>query len=149
MDRQKQEIPWIEVRNERRPARGIPQPRLRGARSSSAAIPKDEMDCMDCHNRPTHNFPAAGDRGGSRHDHRAHPQNLPWAKSWWWTHFRPRIPHAGEGPRGAQGRDRGLLPAKYPALYEARKADVEKAAKTATEIYDRSVFPAMRVNWKT
>jgi len=52
-DRQKQEIPWIEVRT----AGGeLLEEYLsldyKGSKEQLAAIPKDVMDCMDCHNRP-------------------------------------------------------------------------------------------------
>ena len=54
VDRQKQEIPWIEVRA----AKGeLLEEYLsldyKGSKEQLAAIPKEEMDCMDCHNRPT------------------------------------------------------------------------------------------------
>src|SRR5512134_1919175 len=57
VDRQKQEIPYIEVRDEKGNLLEEYLSRdFKGNREELAKLPKDEMDCMDCHNRPTHIF---------------------------------------------------------------------------------------------
>jgi hypothetical protein len=150
VDRQKQEIPWIEVRN----AKGeLLEEYLsldyKGSKEQLAAIPKDEMDCMDCHNRPTHIYlpPETGvDRAMTTG---LIPRTLPWAKKLVVDALVREYPTREKAHEGLTAEITGFYRQKYPAIYEARRADVEKAAKTATEIYDRSVFPAMKVNWKT
>ena len=150
VDRQKQEIPWIEVRDEKG---DLLEEYLsldyKGSKEQLAAIPKDEMDCMDCHNRPTHIYlpPETGvDRAMTTG---LISRTLPWAKKLVVDALVREYPTREKAHEGLTAEITGFYRQKYPAVYEARKADVEKAAKTATEIYDRSVFPDMKVNWKT
>jgi hypothetical protein len=150
VDRQKQEIPWMEVRN----AKGelideYLSLDYTGSKEQLAAMPKDEMDCMDCHNRPTHIYhpPETGvDRAMTTG---LISRTLPWAKKLVVDALVREYPTREKAHEGLTAEITDFYRKKYPAIYEARKADVEKAARTATEIYDRSVFPAMKVNWKT
>jgi NapC/NirT cytochrome c family, N-terminal region len=150
VDRQKQEIPWIEVRNDKG---DLVEEYLSldytGSKEQLAAIPKDEMDCMDCHNRPTHIYlpPETGvDRAMTTG---LISRTLPWAKKLVVDALVREYPTREKAHEGLTAEITGFYRQKYPAIYETRRTDVEKAAKTATEIYDRSVFPAMKVNWKT
>ncbi len=100
VDRQKQEIPWIEVRDaDGEPAGGVHSASTtRGARSSSPRIPKDEMDCMDCHNRPTHIYlppEAAVDRAMTTG---LISRTLPWVKKVVVDALVARIPHDRRRP---------------------------------------------------
>jgi hypothetical protein len=35
----------------------------------------------------------------------------------------------------------------YPAIYKERQAEVARTARNLVAIYNRNVFPAMKVNW--
>jgi hypothetical protein len=150
VDRQKQEIPWIEVRTaDGQVLEEYLSLDYKGSKEQLAAIPKEEMDCMDCHNRPTHNHlppEAAVDRAMTTG---LISRTLPWAKKLVVDALVREYPTRPKAHEGLTAEITGFYRQKYPSVYEARKADVEKAAKTATEIYDRSVFPDMKVNWKT
>jgi len=37
----------------------------------------------------------------------------------------------------------------YPALYSKQSSDIEEAARAITAIYNRNVFPDLKVNWGT
>ena len=150
VDRQKQEIPWIEVRT----AKGeLVEEYLsldyKGTKEQLAVLRKEGMDCMDCHNRPTHNHlppEAAVDRAMTTG---LISRTLPWAKKLVVDALVREYPTRPKAHEGLTAEITGFYRQKYPSVFQARKADVEKAAKTATEIYDRSVFPDMKVNWKT
>jgi hypothetical protein len=150
VDRQKQEIPWIGVHSEKGELlEEYLSLDYKGSKEQLAAIPKDEMDCMDCHNRPTHIYlpPETGvDRAMTTG---LISRTLPWAKKLVVDALVREYPTREKANEGLTAEITGFYRQKYPAIYEARRADVEKAAKTATEIYGRSVFPAMKVNWKT
>ncbi|MGZ8461033.1 MAG: hypothetical protein ACXWW2_11450, partial [Candidatus Deferrimicrobiaceae bacterium] len=76
-------------------------------------------------------------------------RTLPWAKKLVVDALVREYPTRPKAHEGLTAEITGFYRQKYPSVFQARKADVEKAAKTATEIYDRSVFPDMKVNWKT
>jgi hypothetical protein len=108
-----------------------------------------EMDCVDCHNRPTHIFelPERGmDRILSAGD--ASP-TLPFLKKKGMEALTAvynsreealqRIPQAIE----AFYRD------QMPDVYKTRTADVQRSAKAVAAVYERNVFPQMKLSWGT
>jgi len=150
VDPQKQEIPWIEVRdNKGNVLEEYTSLDYKGTKEQLAALEKDEMDCMDCHNRPTHIFfppEFATDRAMSSG---LIPRTLPWAKKVVVDALVRDYPTRQKAHEGLKNEIEGFYRQKYPSVFESRKADVEKTVNTAMGIYDRSVFPDMKVNWKT
>ncbi|MDQ2945589.1 MAG: hypothetical protein M3Y27_06555 [Acidobacteriota bacterium] len=55
-DRKRQTIPWVEYRNDR--TGGVSRQYLSSDAKpgSVASLPQFDMQCVDCHNRPTHSF---------------------------------------------------------------------------------------------
>jgi len=149
-DRQKQEIPYLEVRD----AQGNLEETYtsldyKGSKEQLATLPKDVMDCMDCHNRPTHiYFPpdTAVDRAMTTG---LIPRTLPWAKKVVVDALVREYPTAQKAHEGLTADIEGFYRQKYPTVFQARKADVDKTVAQAIAIFDRSVFPDMKVNWKT
>lgn len=151
-DRQKQIIPYVE----RVASDGTVEEYLsldyKGTPeelNSLKAAKKSTIDCMDCHNRPTHHFnppETAVDRAMASGQI---PKDLPWVKKVVVDAITREYPDRPQGHAGMTAEITNFYRDKYPSAYSGRKADVEKAIATAMEIYDRSVFPHMRVNWKT
>ncbi|HVR71805.1 MAG TPA: NapC/NirT family cytochrome c [Vicinamibacteria bacterium] len=107
------------------------------------------MDCMDCHNRPSHAFDLP-ERGVDRAigDGRISP-TLPWARKETVRLLRADYPDRETAARSiAEG-----LVAFYrdgqPAVYRERRKDVDAAVEVAQAIYLRNVFPEMNVRWGT
>ena len=112
-------------------------------------LPVNLMDCMDCHNRPSHVFlppETAVDQamaGGNL------SPRLPWIKKLALDalvidygdrqNIRELIRHLIEG----------YYAKSYPDVLKSQKAQVEQAIETIVAIYDRNVFPSMKVNWTT
>ena len=108
-----------------------------------------KMDCMDCHNRPTHAFEmpeAAVDRAMT--DGRI-SVTLPFVKKKAVELLR------GEYPDHAAARQRisaalgDYYRTTYPQVWEAQRALVEAAAEQIALIYAKNVFPSMKVTWGT
>jgi hypothetical protein len=107
------------------------------------------MDCMDCHNRPTHAFDLP-DRAVDRAmaEGRISP-TLPWVRK-----EAVRLLRAGHADRETAGRaiTEGLAAFyrdNHAALYRERRKDVEAAGAAVEAIYRRNVFPRMNVSWGT
>jgi nitrate/TMAO reductase-like tetraheme cytochrome c subunit len=105
------------------------------------------MDCIDCHNRPSHQFQLPD---------RALDQALADAK------ISPKLPfikkQALELLKSAKGSDapaqiaNGLetfYKTKYPDLYASQKPLVDAAIKTTQAIWGRNVYPDMNLTWGT
>jgi hypothetical protein len=105
------------------------------------------MDCIDCHNRPTHAFELperAVDRAMT--DGSVSPE-LPFVKKKAVELLRADYPdQAAAEARIASGLS-DYYKATYPAVYQAHRALVESAAQRVVAIYDRNVFPDMKLTW--
>jgi transposase len=149
-DRQKQDIPYIEVRDQQGNLEDeYTSLDYKGTKEQLKALPKDRMDCMDCHNRPTHIFlppDTAADRAMTTG---LIPRTLPWVKKVVVDALVRDYPTTQKAHEGLTAEIEGFYRQKYPAVFQARKPDVDKAVATAIGIFDRSVFPDMKVNWKT
>ncbi|MGE5567991.1 MAG: cytochrome c3 family protein [Rhodospirillales bacterium] len=112
-------------------------------------LPTRLMDCMDCHNRPTHTFSlpereinkamAAGDISPS----------LPFVKKKGTELLKATYSSHKEAEAAiAAGLD-GFYKENHPEVYAGRREDIARAAASLVSIYKRNVFPAMKVTWGT
>lgn len=147
-DPKRETIPYVKVED----ARGrVVEYRAEGVTDEDLAKGERRlMDCMDCHNRPSHRFdPSAANAVNEAMSHGAIPKDLPFV-------HREAVA-ALEGPAGSGDEARAAIAARltrfyrstYPAVWSARQADVERAIAAAQQIHARNVFPQMRVSWGT
>ncbi|MEW6721386.1 MAG: NapC/NirT family cytochrome c [Thermodesulfobacteriota bacterium] len=150
VDRKKQEIPYFEVRDEQgKVTETYTSLDYKGTPEQLAALPRSNMDCMDCHNRPTHVFvppDTAVDRAMMSN---LIPRTLPWAKKVVVDALVKEYPSSAKAHEGLAAEIGGFYKQKYPAVFGSRKADIDNAVAAAIDIFDRSVFPEMNVNWQT
>jgi hypothetical protein len=144
-DVQRQTIPWIEYAG----PNGKTVYRADGAPPDGKGLTIREMDCMDCHNRPSHSFKLpdkavddafyAGDLSANLPF--AHKQAVQILKVGYPTReaAAARIPAAFEA----------FYRATYPAIYKDRQAEVQRSARNLLAIYNRNIFPEMKVTWGT
>lgn len=148
-DRHLQEIPWVQVKRANgktvqywRQDRKINQAQLDG-------LKKHEMDCMDCHNRPAHGFEPpdlAVDRamqGGFM------STTLPFIKAASVEALSRPYANADLAHRGLKDDLKKFYADKFPEVSKTFAPDIEKAADQLVAIYDRNVFPEMKVGWDT
>jgi hypothetical protein len=117
--------------------------------NSSTALPKYEMQCVDCHNRPTHAFDLperAMDKALAVGDI---PVTLPFIK-------KKGVELLKAGYRTREHASVKLPAAlaafyrqNYPELYARRAQDIDHAGKAVLAIYNRNVFPELNVTWGT
>jgi len=107
------------------------------------------MDCMDCHNRPSHPFAPSVERAVD--DALATGEisrTLPFAKRE--AVAALKADYAGGGADEAiAARLRGFYRTSYEEVYMKRRQDVERAVSAAQRLYRRNVFPGMKVTWGT
>ena len=106
------------------------------------------MDCIDCHNRPTHiYYPAARSVDNLMAVGRIDP-SLPSAKNL--AVYALEKPYAST--QVATDSIRTIVneyyDATYPAVASAKKTQIAQMVSELQRVYGRNYFPSMRANWK-
>jgi hypothetical protein len=147
-DERRQEIPYVRYR---RPDGEVVEYFAAG-RAPTAPVREEDlrlMDCIDCHNRPSHSFelPAAAvdaALSAGRLD-----RSLPWVKKTALELLRAEHASHDEARAAIRNGFRRFYEERYPAVLAQRRASVDTAADELAAIYTRNVFPAMKVGWGT
>ncbi len=149
VDREHQKIAWVRLT---RPDGSVTTYRDRRMKISDEELQKvqiHQMDCIDCHNRPTHRFPAPDvlvDRNMSGGN--ISPA-LPWIKNVATMALVKTYPDQRTGDVEIRKTIEGFYAEKYPDVLKNKKPLVEQAIRTVIDLYNRSIFPDMKVNWLT
>jgi nitrate/TMAO reductase-like tetraheme cytochrome c subunit len=107
------------------------------------------MDCMDCHNRPTHIFQLperAVDKAMS--DGRI-SSDLPFIKKKAVEVLRADYPDRDTAQQKIAAQLEDFYRTSYPDVFRAKNALLSVAVAQVQAIYLRNVFPAMKVSWGT
>lgn len=107
------------------------------------------MDCLDCHNRPSHTFElperaldrALAEGGVSR--------ELPWVKKQGVALLRASYPDRETAFRRIVDGLVSFYREQHPQVYQSHRAQIEAAAQRLVDIYRANVFPNMNVQWGT
>jgi hypothetical protein len=145
-DAQRQEIPWVRYVS----AGG--ETREYAAPDWDKDFSKGEMrvmDCMDCHNRPTHTFELPEQALDTALASGRVDTSLPFIKKKAVELLKQPYPSQDAA---AEAIARGLTDyyrETYPEVWSRQRDSVELAAGAVQEIYRNNVFPEMKVDWGT
>lgn len=146
-DPARQTIPWVEYRNattgDSRTFTSEPSPDVpKGAQTF-------EMQCVDCHNRPTHTFDlperaldkalAAGEISIT----------LPFIKKKGLEALKTEYGSRQEASEKLPRVLADFYQHDYPDLYAKRSQDIHQASQAILAIYNRNIFPDLKVTWGT
>jgi hypothetical protein len=147
-DERRQVIPWVRVKDRfgavrEYVAEGVtPEQLARGERR--------RMDCMDCHNRPSHPMAATPERAVNEVMARGEiPKTLPFVRRESVKALKTSYPTQEAADEGISRALRDFYRSQAPDLYTTRHQDVENAVQATANIYRRNVFPEMNVQFGT
>ncbi len=147
-DRQQQHIPWIKVMYGDGSVAVYKDSRVRPSDDELNRLPVSLMDCMDCHNRPSHIFyPPATAVDRAMEGGNISPK-LPWIKKLALDALVREYAADQNVHRLIRESIEGYYTKNDPGL-QNQKNLVDQAVSTITAIYDQNVFPSMKVNWTT
>jgi hypothetical protein len=143
-DRDRQKIPWVQVRD---PDGKITEYSAGESRTQPAGEER-LMDCIDCHNRPTHIFQSPSQGMNQSLAEGRINRNIPFIKKVGVEALEAVGKTAG--PSAEVGRRiKAYYESNYADYYKENQRAVGAAILEAQAIYDRNVFPHMRVTWGT
>jgi len=140
-DESRQNIPWVEYD-------GPGGKKVYAvADAKTAGLLTREMDCMDCHNRPTHTYELP-DRGLDRAMNAGElSASLPFAKKEALELIKMNYTSREEAMQRIPAAFAKYYQDRYPDVWAARRGEITAGGKAALEVWDRNVFPAMKVTW--
>jgi len=147
-DSTRQTIPWVEYKNSA--SKDVRTYAAEGVKPADAAkLLQYEMQCVDCHNRPAHTFQLP-ERALNRAIALAQiPASLPFIKKRGVEVLKAEYASTEDATKQIPEAIRSYYRQGYPAIFQSRSADVERAANTILNIYNENVFPDLKVTWGT
>jgi hypothetical protein len=107
------------------------------------------MQCIDCHNRPAHTFQLperAMDRAMAIGD--VSP-TLPFAKKQGLAILKQTYASGEDAAAKIPAAFEDYYRKTYPQIYAQRRAEVSQSAVALLGLYQRNVFPEMKISWGT
>jgi len=147
-DKSRQTIPW--VRSERPDGtvtvyQSTETPLRQGEIDS---LPSRRMDCIDCHNRPSHIYHPPARSVNHLMTLGWIDPSLPNAKSVAVTALETPYSSTQAGTDSIKTIIEEFYGANFPAIASAKKEAIARMVAKVQEIYSRNYFPSMKVSWK-
>ena len=149
LDDRLQDIPWVRIK--RGDGSTVEYSRTEKPVSAAklASLPKHEMDCIDCHNRPAHDFEVpdiAVDRALAAG---VFSSTLPYVKSLSVDTLSKEYDSRGAAHDSMKNAVMTFYAQRYPNVSATRGTDIDQLVAGLDAIYDRNVFPEMHVGFTT
>ena len=147
-DPARQTIPWVEYRNRNT---GLSKTfAADGSNPASVAnLPRFEMQCVDCHNRPTHTFDLperAVDQALARGEISS---TLPFIKKEAVLLLKAKYASDAEASYAIPSALTRYYQESDPTVSARRSQDIAAAGAAIAAIYNRNVVPDLKVTWGT
>ena len=127
-----------------------------GARKTyknAAAVPADArwrtMDCVDCHNRPSHTFREPGEEIDAALEDGRIDTSLPFIKREGLRVLQLDYPSQAQARSSISRAIDDFYRTQQPAVASGRASAVAEAGKALGDIWCWNVFPQMKVTWDT
>jgi len=143
-DGTRQTIPYVRVKDSSGTVREYRAPDATDALVAGGE--RRRMDCIDCHNRPTHSFAASPERAvDGAIASGAISTGLPFARKEAVDALKVEYPDRATAERTIAER----LRAFYKAHPTAPAPEIDRLVSATQFLYARNIFPSMKVTWGT
>jgi hypothetical protein len=147
-DKKRQNIPWAEYENavtgQKREYLAPDTPP-----ESVKSLPVYEMQCVDCHNRPTHAFELPERAVDSAFALGEIPVSLPYLKKQAVQILNVSYASNAEASVKIPAALVAYYQQNHSSLFSQRSREIQKAGDVLASIYNRNVFPDLKVAWGT
>jgi hypothetical protein len=147
-DPQRQEIAWVRVTDAKGKTREYALESNPLSDEERASLPVRTMECIDCHSRPAHRFPSATTSVNRALEGGLLPRDLPSIKE---VAVQALDGGYATTPEALEGIDRHLreyYQEEHPEVLEEHPEAVDASVETLRKIYQRTIFPEMKADWR-
>jgi hypothetical protein len=147
-DEKRQVIPWVRLKDA---SGNVREYQVEGVTAEELARgERRRMDCIDCHNRPSHPFDPSAERAVARAlAMGAIPGKLPFIKQEATAALSATYPSRTAASDAIAARLREFYRVQYPDVYMSGRQEVERAVNVTQQLYRRNIFPDMNITWGT
>ncbi len=107
------------------------------------------MDCVDCHNRPTHIFQLPDRAMDEAMANGSISPSLPFIKKQGMAALKTEYPDRDTAHRQMAATLLDFYQKNYPQIFSGERKPLDDAIAAVQAIYERNVFPEMKVTWGT
>ena len=114
-----------------------------------AKTPQRHMDCIDCHNRPTHIYVSPDQAVDQALLARRIDSSLPFVKQQAVTVLTGTYATTDAAMQGIASGLQNFYESKYPDLAKSKQLEIRDAVAEVQQIFKHTTFPEMKLNWQT
>jgi len=114
-----------------------------------AKAPRHHMDCVDCHNRPTHIYVPPDQAVDQSLLARRLDVSLPAIKQEAVTVLTATYATTDAAMQGIATGIPGFYESKYPDVAKTKQLEIRNAVTEVLQIFKHTTFPEMKLNWQT
>ena len=142
-DEARQNIPWVEAEvNGRKTVYATSD-----AKPDGAGLTPREMDCMDCHNRPSHTYDLPERAVDRAMNDGLISATLPFAKKMAVEILKANYASRDDAAQKIPAAFAKYYQDSYPSVWAQHQGEVTSAGKAVLDVYSRNIFPDMNVTW--
>ncbi|WP_206082166.1 cytochrome c3 family protein [Maribellus sediminis] len=149
LDEKRQIIPWVKYTNSKTGEEYIfTDDENMVSEAKLDSLETRVMDCLDCHNRPSHNYNAPQNFIDQAMAEGKIPTDLPAIKLAAMTALYQDYPDKDSAMFAIKTQVNEWFEGGYPDVFESKKTEIEQAIAAIQEGYSNNIFPYMKVSWK-
>jgi hypothetical protein len=148
-DKQRQAIPYVHVKDLQGNVTEYLAKDANMTLEQARKLPLRRMDCVDCHNRPTHVYVAPDTAVDQSLLARKIDASLPFIRQQAVSALTGKYDTTGKAMEGIATEIHKYYEAKYPDVEKTRQPELQSAIAEVQRIYRSTTFPEMKVDWRT
>ncbi len=148
-DEKRQTIPYIHVEDMQGRVTEYYAKDSTLSKDQIAKAPRHRMDCVDCHNRPTHIYVPPDLSVDQSLLARRLDISLPFIKQESVAVLTAAYATTDDAMHGIASGVQGFYESKYPDVAKTKQLEIRNAVAEVQEIFKRTTFPEMKLNWLT
>jgi len=148
-DEKRQVIPYIHVEDQQGRVTEYYAKDSTLTKEQIAKAERHHMDCVDCHNRPTHIYVSPDLSVDQSLLARRIDSSLPFIKQQAVTVLTGTYATTDAAIQGIAGGIQDFYEKKYPDVAKTKQWEIRNAITEIQQIFKRTTFPEMKLNWQT
>ena len=146
-DPKRQNIPWVRIQDLKG---NVTEYTANGAKPEEIAkMSQRRMDCVDCHNRPTHIYTPPDRSVDDALAARRIDSSLPYIKQQSVQVLAGTYQTTPEAMQAIAKAIPAFYSEKYPQVSGAKQPQIQAAVSELQRIFRTTIFPEMKVDWRT